>query len=294
MNTKVPDLPDAGDNKFTLRLETVKEAALARLNHCSNEVSSQLLDSVRIVYRTVDGHLPEAIGTCFLLELDGCKYLVTAAHVFDFTKEHSVYVAGDETLVLLQGNFWVTPTVTGSRRADKHDFAFQVLTDEMIAQLGAVRFIDAHETSLNRGTMDGRVYLAMGFPASRNKPKKIDPSRTSVQARAWTYHGTLHTDGKAARLIGASEADHLLLKHNHKYSRTFGGHRTRSVKPQGASGGVLIDLGVAHPDNLRPNAPCTWRLAGMLVEKHSGCDAILVIRIEVVMKAMRVSRATSP
>lgn len=287
---KSADLEISNSDNFTLKLETVKEAALARFKLCSDEVSGLLLDSVKIVYRHVDvdeDDRPEAIGTCFLFELDSRKYLVTAAHVFDFSKEGSIYVAGGKKLVRLRGEFWVTPTIAGSRRKDKHDFAFQVLTSEMVAQLGAVRFIDASKVSHNRGTMEGRMFFAMGFPASRNKRKKINPSNTHLRARAWTYCSTLLTDVNAAQAIGASESVHLLLKHNHKFSRTFGGHKARSVKPQGASGGLLVDLGVAHLSGLRPDAPCTWFVAGMLIEKHNNCDAIVVVKIGVIVDAMR-------
>jgi hypothetical protein len=293
---KSADMEISNSENFTLKLETVKDAALARFKHCTDEVSGQLLDSVRIVYRNVDvdeDDRPEAIGTCFLFELNGRKYLVTAAHVFDFSKEDSIYVSGEKKLVRLRGDFWVTPEIAGSRHQDKHDFAFQVLTNEMVEELGAVRFIEASKVSNNRGTMEGRMFFAMGFPASRNKRKKIDPSRTHLRARAWTYCSTLLTDGIAALAIGASESVHLLLKHNHKFSRTFGGHQIRSVKPQGASGGLLVDLGVAHPSGLRPDAPCTWYVAGMLIEKHNKYDAIVVVKIGVIVDAMRAAAEDS-
>ena len=267
---------------------TVKEAALERLEHCTKEVSSRVVQAVRTVYRQRDhDERPEAIGTCFLLQDGPRKYLVTAAHIFDFAEENSIYVAGEISLVRLNGAFWVTPKIDGSRREDKHDVAFQLLSEDMVGKLGAVLYLNADEISLNRGSMDGRMYIAMGYPSSRNKPNQVDLPRKHVKARAWTYASTAFTEPSKYYATGASESVHILIKHSHKYSRTFGGHRTQSVRPQGASGGVLIDLGLPDPNSLRPGVPCIGKLAGMLIEKHNDHDAIVAVKIEVILGAMR-------
>jgi hypothetical protein len=278
-----------------LELLTPGQAGLQRLKECSEEASAQYLPAVRTMYRVDEQRTdrPEAFGTSFLMEVDGGKFIITAAHVFDETNKSSVYVAGESSLVKLSGEFHVTAAPSGDRDADKYDFAFQELDADAVKKLGSVFYIDASQVSLNRGTMDGRMFMALGYPASRNRISSPEVAKAHILAKAWIYCGTVYTDGVAATKIGAGDETHLLLKHSHKTSKTFTGQLTNSVKPHGASGGVLVDLGLPHPSTLASDSKCTARLAGVLIEKHNACNAIVATKIELVLQAIRGSRVSA-
>jgi hypothetical protein len=86
-----------------------------------------------------------------------------------------------------------------------------------------------------------------------------------------------------AKRLGVSGAEHFFIVHD-KRVLTFSGQKKNAVKPQGASGGVLIDLGPFDPEKLRPDAPCVGLLAGLLIEHHSVARRIVAVRIQIVLE----------
>lgn len=79
---------------------------------------------------------------------------------------------------------------------------------------------------------------------------------------------------------------HLLLKFAKK-SKAFTGETTDSITPHGASGGVLVDLGRIDLQSLSPSAQFTPKLAGILIEHHAESKAILAVKVQSIIKAIR-------
>lgn len=230
--------------------------------------------------------IAEAIGSAFLLRVDGKRYFVTAAHVLDLNQQATLYVAGSNALEPIAGIAGITRAPASGRVDDKFDFAFMELSDDFSSRLGVDAFIDANEISQNRGTLDGRCFMALGYPASRNKSKPISVTGTHVRGKAWAYSATTYTDEKVFNVLGASQDWHLLLKFAKK-SKAFTGEVTASITPHGASGGVLIDLGRIDPQSFSPTAQFTPRLAGILIEHHAASKAILAVKIQAIIEAIR-------
>lgn len=264
------------------------QAGRARLKEWTDQAQSRYFDSVRPIYWATPSGTAEAIGSSFLFQVDGRRFLVTAAHVLDLNQQSTLYVGGRQELELINGNANVTKAPASGRRRDKYDFAFMELSLEFAERLGIDAFIDVNNISNNRGTMDGRCFMALGYPASRNKPKPIALTGTHVRAQSWAYSATVHTDPKIFENVGASEVTHLLLKYGKK-SRAFTGEITNSIKPQGASGGILVDLGRISLQSLAPTTPLTHRLAGILIENHTASKAIVAVMIQSVVEAIRRS-----
>jgi len=86
--------------------------------------------------------------------------------------------------------------------------------------------------------------------------------------------------------LGVSGDDHIFIAHQSK-SLTFDGVVQKSVQPNGASGGVVIDLGIPRPELLRPGAPCSGLLAGLLLERHRSDEAIVAVKIGLVVRSIR-------
>ena len=263
-----------------------EEAVRVWINERTSQAQSSFLPSVRPVYWATPSGTAEAIGSAFLLRVDGKRYFVTAAHVLDLNQQANLYVAGSNALEPIEGIAGITKAPASGRADDKFDFAFMELSNDFSNRLGVDAFIDANEISQNRGALDGRCFMALGYPASRNKPKPISVTGTHVHGKAWAYSSTTYTDEKVFNVLGASQDWHLLLKFAKK-SKAFTGEVTASITPHGASGGVLIDLGRIDPQSFSPTAQFTPRLAGILIEHHSASKAILAVKIQSIIEAIR-------
>lgn len=265
---------------------THEQAVRAWIKERTDHAQNHFFPSVRPIYWTAPAGIAEAVGSSLLLQVDGRRYLVTAAHVLDFNKDSTLYVAGNNALEKITGVAGVTKAPASGRSDDKYDFAFMELPKDFIERLGVDFFIDANEVAQNRGAPDGRCFMALGYPASRNKAKPISVTGTHVRAKAWAYSATTHTDTKVFDAIGVSPETHLLLKFGKK-SKVFTGETTSSINPQGASGGILADLGRVDPQSLAPLTQLTPRLAGILIEHHAASKAILAVKIQAIIEAIR-------
>ncbi len=263
-----------------------EEAVRVWIKERTSQAQASFFPSVRPVYRATPSGIAEAIGSAFLLRVDGKRYFVTAAHVLDLNQQATLYVAGSNALEPIAGIAGITRAPASGRVDDRFDFAFMELSDDFSSRLGVDAFIDANEISQNRGTLDGRCFMALGYPASRNKSKPISVTGTHVRGKAWAYSATTYTDEKVFNVLGASQDWHLLLKFAKK-SKAFTGEVTASISPHGASGGVLIDLGRIDPQSFSPTAQCTPRLAGILIEHHAASKAILAVKIQAIIEAIR-------
>jgi hypothetical protein len=265
-------------------LKTVREIALERAEECCRVIGARFLPAVRIIYGSGPDLKPTAIGTCFFLEVDNIRFLVTAAHVIDNNKYISLYVGDVGGLIPVEGEFRVTQAPEGNRRLDHYDFAFWKMSAGMLGRLTDAGFISDQELSHNRGTMDGRQFLAMGYPVSLNQ--YIDEERLKVPAKAWTYQGSHFPNDALAEKLKVSGHDHFFIRFD-DFSGNYSGDVYASTQPVGISGGVLIDLGLPRPDQLAADAPCTGRLAGIGIEHQAAHKALVYVKIGLVVDKIR-------
>ncbi len=261
-------------------VKTIAEIGLERLEECSRVVGAQFLPSVRVCFGVDARDRPDAFGTCFLMRVEGRPFLVTAAHVIDENAHTTIYVAGGNKLIQLEAQFLATEKPDDGRNADHYDFAFTELSEEQCADLAADILIEEHHVSANQAPTANRAYMTLGFPATR---QEVDWQKPVVRTEPWTFVGFDRPDPSLAKRLGVSGAEHFFIVHD-KRVLTFSGQKKNAVKPQGASGGVLIDLGPFDPEKLRPDAPCVGLLAGLLIEHHSVARRIVAVRIQIVLE----------
>lgn len=269
-------------------IKTVKEIAVERAVECQAEVGARFKHSIGIVYGYDEGGKFIAYGSCVFLEVSGEKYLVTAAHVVDDAKQYGFAIVGSAGVFQIADDFRVTSKIEGSRLKDKHDFAFLRLTTEILDSLGeAVAFIDSSEVSQNRGSMDGRQYLVLGFPAAKNN-RLIDRQNNRLRPQPWSYLGTCTSiDAATITRTGLSPDTNVAVKFDPDQVGNNDGVNTTPPDTHGVSGGALVDLGLAHPDNLSGESPCTGHLAGIMMEMHKGEKLLVAVRIEHVLRAIK-------
>ena len=264
---------------------TVNEAVRDRMNECVDILAKQYMKSVRPIYGSTEHGKPFHIGSCVLLEADGSHYLITAAHVIDHNDYTTLYVSGENHLVQIEAEALITKPSNGNRADDKLDFAILPLSTDIKTQLGDVVFIGASSTSNASPESKGQLYLALGFPNSKNK--KVNNTEKKVTQKPFVYSSTLNLDDNIFQEVGATKNLHYLLDFCSKHSKDENNSVVNSISPTGASGGALFFIeGMNNPENYRPNADCTGKLVGVLIENHKQQKVIMATKISVVINAL--------
>ena len=264
-------------------IKTIGEIGLQRLDECSKFARTRFLPSVRVCFGVGERDEPLPFGTCFLMRVGGYPFLITAAHVIDKNVHFSIYIQGGSKPVLLKAEFIATKRPGNDRNADHYDFAFTELSDAQCADLEAGSMIDESDISANQARTDNRAYMTLGYPATKQERVWQKPI---VLITPWTFVGTDKPDEAFSKKLGVSGSDHFFIVHN-KYVSNFAGEKLTAVKPQGASGGMLIDLGPFDPDKLRPDAPCVGLLAGVLIEHNTHAKRIVAVKIQLVLEKIK-------
>jgi hypothetical protein len=179
------------------------------------------------------------IGSCLLLVIDEVKYVVTAAHIVDWLPTNSLYVGGrvGGALVQIVGDVNSTLAPYGNRRRDKWDFAFWPLPAAAAAALGSLRFVNAGDVSQNRVSTVNRLYMAMGYPISRNK-RGVDKARRKIKTVLRKYSSKVIELPKLVAELQVSGDAHFFLQFE-KRSQDASGARVTTFNPVGLSGGAF-------------------------------------------------------
>jgi hypothetical protein len=155
-------------------IELLEESEQRRLRECATQAAEDFKDSVRPIYGSsgATDRLPEHIGSCILLDIDGTKVVSTAAHIADEIKKGAtLFVAAPPRpqLVPIIGGYVKATTAPGrDRLLDHSDCAFWQVPDGVVEDLGAANFLAAARLSHNRAPLERRYYTALGYAVSRN------------------------------------------------------------------------------------------------------------------------------
>lgn len=265
-------------------IKSIKEIAISRAEECTKIVGDRYLTSIVPVYGVSKRATPDLIGTGFLLSVQGAPFFVTAAHVIDHNEVTSLYFGNGSNLAMIEGDFRATNLPKNGRDDDHYDFAYWKLTDAMLDELGSPQFFMETDISKNRGTLNRRQFLVMGYPISINEKPNVPELK--VQAQLWTYQGMHVENAKLARKLKVTGNDHFFIKYQ-KRSKNYNGNIVNSISPIGVSGGVLIDLGLPSLGNLAADAACTGLLAGLAIEHHADHKSMVFVRIELIVEKIK-------
>ncbi len=271
-------------------VKSIDEIVRERMSQCTAAGAQQFIGSIRPIYGSTQSGNPIHTGTCILLQIENGNYLLTAAHVIDENEHSSLYVGGESKVILIEEEFLCTKKPEGGRDNDHYDFAWLQLGDQFIGQMGNVCFAEEKQLSSYNGQTEGRLYLALGYPNTKNK--QIDTQGKSVTPHYMKYASTVKPNETLCKKLGVSGKDHLFLNYNPKYSKDELGKIVNSIAPRGISGGALIDMGnIARPDSYVPNASWKGQIAGMLIENHRDYKAMLAVKIGVIVEQIKRNRA---
>lgn len=238
-------------------------------------------DAVRPIYGVGMRDRPDHIGSSVLIEIDGVKMIVTAAHVIDHNSATTLYIGGDIALDLLVGEFQITAAPESGRDRDHYDFAFAELTPKQLTDLGDVRFVTEAEMAPAGTPVEKRLFTAIGYPNSKNKDNLALANK--VLGQLYPY-SSIHRDEPALAKRGLSHHDHVLITH-HKNAVDETGRKTSPIGPRGLSGGAMIEAAEMSLALYRGQQALAPRLAGITIERAS--NRLIATRIHVVIAAIR-------
>lgn len=271
-------------------IETFDEAYRRNLHERATAARENLRRCVRPIFATTDGIRPYPVGTCMLMDIDSRRYVVTAAHVLDETSVGALFVIGTSGTEPLQirGKVVMTAQPPGGRHCDRIDLGFWQVSDDAVPWLGDVRFLTEGDCSRNRVSATGRQYMAMGYPYSRNK-RKIDNGRATITPTIRTYTAETVELPALATEMNVSGDNHFFLRFE-KTSFYSDGENANTFAPYGMSGGPLVDLGSLISVDSYDRPYRAARVAGILLECRKKHGAIVALKIERAIHAIRLAR----
>ncbi len=265
-------------------IKTFKEIVREQLEAGVNAASEKYKEAVRPIYGVDRNGRPSHIGSCFLLEFQSKKYLITAAHVIDHSETTTLRIGGSTDLVILEGEFFMTVAPEDVRANDHYDFAWIRISEEFFSSLGGVGIIKESDISPRLLNSKGRVYLCLGYPRSKNK--KADPTTRKLRPKRARYYSTWQEMPELYADIGISDDDHIAIGRKMR-SRDGEGLIVNSIGPRGMSGGPLIDIGgMVSIQEFSTGVTNPPKLSGVLIEHYAEHDAILSVKIDLVIKSI--------
>jgi hypothetical protein len=256
---------------------TLAEYIRQRLRELMATAATDIAKAVFPIYYATEPGRAEHLGSCILVRWNSRHLLLTAAHVIDANKVASLYIPVQGKLRKLEGSGIITRAPSGLRERDRFDFSIMDLPQDLLHELGNIRYVEQHEVLSAGATPARHAYMAFGYPNSENKP---DHALLQIVPRRFSYGGALD------RVRGASESDHLRMRYD-KRSRTLEGDVVASIDPRGVSGGAMFDLGgVLDTSDLSPTTGARFRLAGLLIERRRREKVIIATRIETVLSVV--------
>lgn len=258
-------------------------------NRFTLQAEKDFRPSVRPIYRNSEqDKRVEHVGSCLLIEIDGSPCIVSAAHIMDQGAAGPLYIAGrpgTQLVPIIDGTVMTTLMPAAGRNFDPIDVGFWLPPPTALDALGAVDFLDASRLSMGVDPSKDRLYTAFGYPLSRNK-KRIDHKERSISTGISMYTADAEDMPELAAKLGVSGTGHLFLRFK-KHSFDADGAHANTFGPRGLSGGALLDLGEFTAGSIERDPKGNARVSGMIIEYHSDHDALVAVRIEVVMGTIR-------
>ena len=170
---------------------------------------------------------------------------------------------------------------------DPYDFAACKLTDDQLAALGDVSFIEADAIPKGTSFGQGAFFGCLGFPLSRNK--EVNATAHSVKTTLWKYASYEKALGDSASRPEASPDCHLFVQFDKKV-KDRQGTTVNAINPRGASGGAVFYIGnLGAGSTYSPDSIMRPMLAGILTKNPKNGDAIRATRTDFILGVLERS-----
>jgi hypothetical protein len=268
-------------------LVVLRQQAFAKAAQGARVLAERFARSVLPVFRPDRQGLPDRIGSCALVRVDGRPFAFTAAHVVTDLADALLHVSpgpkGKLRPLPCRKAFFVTD-------AESNDFDIAVLplVGADVTTFTDWSFLDQGDVDLQHQVDPlayGRnSYSLFGYSASPSQVKVSRP-RKHIRQQSFLFTG-LPEDESVYRRESLNPLVHLVLEFDHKDIRVAG-RRTTPPKLQGVSGG-----GIFHLVDLSANP--TTRLVAIATEHRRSSRVVVGTRIEHFVALARAVIANEP
>ncbi len=245
-------------------------------------VGRPFLRSVRQLIHIDQHGEPGPVGSCVLLQHDGKKYLISAAHVLDVFKNEPLFIGTATKWHQLVGDFTTTSIEPGkSRDDDPYDYAIFPISEDDAAQIDGCHFLTTDQVALGERAVFNppyrSKYLALGWPRNRlnfrRKAHLTEPTNVA-------FTGVIAPE-ELYKKYNRSPNRHILIEYERKelFSEA-GGHLPPSF--DGMSGGGIFTV----PGLQRLGDDSPPRLAGITIEVWRERDLYIGTRIDVILAGL--------
>ncbi|HEV7693500.1 MAG TPA: hypothetical protein VGO52_21885 [Hyphomonadaceae bacterium] len=231
--------------------------------------------SIGAIYLGTGKRRVQPCGSCVFVEHKGFVFIVTAEHVLDEHQHGPLILVGPGGSAPL-----TTPFSTLSDRGidpqfDVVDIGIGFLDANTRERIGAIEPVSSDDIA-NTGDSYDRGFIAVGFPASKNKQRAN--GKAVLESHAFFLRAKEFQSTK--RLPGFHPRSHLLLNWSPKDSIKPDGVRSTAPSLRGTSGGPVFDIGnftsmelLAGLSKPRP------RLVGVITRWLENESALVVSRL---------------
>jgi hypothetical protein len=278
-------------------IELLADSEQRRLREIATQAAEDFHDSVLAIYGSsaATNRLPEHIGSCILLDIDGTPVVATAAHIADKIPEGTtLFVAGPtrpQLVPILSGDIKTTIPPRGDRELDHSDSAYWRIPADVVVNLGAANFLGPSRLAYNRAPLERRYYTALGYAVSRNDPL-IDHEQRSIASIPSMYTSNAGLDPALERKLrmklGASGDEHIFMRYP-KEAQDADGATMKTFYPEGLSGGAFLDLGdFTSCEIYAGDTKHRARLAAVIIEYHEKkYRALVAVKIGPIVNGIR-------
>lgn len=235
---------------------------------------------------------PKLIGSGVLLDFAKARFLITAAHVYDWFEENEskMYVPGigegGKGLVEMHGQFIkASLPASGKRDDDKYDWACIRLDNELADQIAVVRyFLPFPLIDVDDRSKPGDRYLFAGYPCNREKQ---DFGKGLVQPAPWSFLGSA-VDHRRTIARGFQPEHHIAVRFQREGVTDEDGKNGVFPKATGMSGGPVWRGAGPHRDWLKTTQV---KLVGIGIEAREKDKLMIGVRIHVITDSIAVQYA---
>ena len=266
-------------------IKTHTEIASEYYKKCTEHIFNMLSNVVYPIYGADNQGNPIHIGSCFIIERNFKKFLITASHVIN-EKEQSktnLYIG-------IRGKYGGLIDIIGNTiflnsknsKTDKIDIAVIKLEETRYNSIKWKKLVALSFDYLehNSNNVTEKLGVAIGYPNSKNKISRHNLKMTGLSHSSLIIHKE-----DVFISIGASPKDHILIEYDKKVKDSDGNFH-KSSTPTGMSGGPLVTFNVEVNDYLQDIIP-DIKISGVLIEYHKLKKVLLATKIKYVLEAIQ-------
>ena len=195
-----------------------------------------IFNSICPIFLERNENVVEQVGSGVLVTISEAIFLLTAAHVVDWSEQGALCIPSNAGIVPIEGSVASLETPKGvTRSKDKIDLAYYKLSKSLAASLHqSLYLLERSDLWLTDNTLDDDVYTFSGFPVSKSRSKE-----ETVSTELFSYSGHAAIDEKYENL-GYDKDTNIVINYRLRKSVSPDGVKINPPHPRGISGGGIF------------------------------------------------------